>query len=346
MLTGRFALALELLGPPGPPAHGPNDPSDDRLLRAAALVGLGRYGEVAALLGERPAEPAVQRCAPRWPSRWATVLAERLLQDPQPDLMDEAGRRRLLGELRIRRGRVSEGEELARQAMALYAGLDDCGTDVDEAYCSVLLGRAALRAARLDAALGRAGHGLRGLQRRPDNAPGLAEAHALVAEIRAGLGDAEGASEHLHRAREHALLAAPSPWTPRWRGPRAWWPCGSATPPRPGGGCVRRWSSTRRWARGRWLTRSGGPCRRREADPTCRQSWNARSSPARARRPPRATAPGRPPGRPRPERAALTLPLSRAPGRGPAGGPRRPRVRWRAAGCRPRASPRVPPGGG
>ena len=211
VLTGRFALALELLGPPGPPAHGPNDPSDDRLLRAAALVGLGRYGEVAALLGERPAEPAVQRVRAQVAIEMGDdVLAERL-QDPQPDLMDEAGRRRLLGELRIRRGRVSEGEELARQAMALYAGLDDCGTDVDEAYCSVLLGRAALRAARLDAALGRAGHGLRGLQRRPDNAPGLAEAHALVAEIRAGLGDAEGASEHLHRAREHALLCGSEP---------------------------------------------------------------------------------------------------------------------------------------
>ena len=212
VLTGRYALALELLGPPGPPAHGAHDPSDDRLLRAAALVGLGRYGEVAALLAERPAEPAVQRVRAQAAIEVGDdELAERLLQHPQPDLMDEAGRRRLLAELRIRRGRVAEGEELARQAMALYAGLDDCGTDVDEAYCSVLLGRAALRAARLDEALDRAGHGLRGLQQRPDNAPGLAEAHALLAEIRAGLGDAEGASEDLHRAREHALLCGSQP---------------------------------------------------------------------------------------------------------------------------------------
>jgi tetratricopeptide (TPR) repeat protein len=215
VLTGRFALALDLLGPPGPPgrpAHGLPDPSDEHLLRAAALVGLGRYSEVAALLGERPAGPAVQRVRAHAAIEVGDdELAERLLHDQHRDLMDEAGRRRLLGELRIRRGRLAEGEELSREAMALYAGLDDDGTDVDEAYCRVLLGRCALRAARLGVAAARAELGLRGLQQRPDNAPGLAEAHGLVAEIRAGLGDAEGAEEHLHRAREQALLCGSEP---------------------------------------------------------------------------------------------------------------------------------------
>jgi hypothetical protein len=48
--------------------------------------------------------------------------------------------------------------------------------------------------------------GLLGMRARPDHAPGLAEAHALAAEARAGAGESVAAEAHLWQAKEQALL--------------------------------------------------------------------------------------------------------------------------------------------
>jgi tetratricopeptide (TPR) repeat protein len=78
------------------------------------------------------------------------------------------------------------------------------GVDVDEAQCSVLLGRARLREGQPAVALNLLEAGLAGLARRPDNAPGLTEVHALLAEAQAGIGDSQSAAHHVAAASEQA----------------------------------------------------------------------------------------------------------------------------------------------
>ena len=207
VLTGRYAVALVLLGPPGTRVRGLADPAVDVLVRAVALVGLGRYAQAAALLGDRPDQPELRRLRAQVAIEVGEdSLAEELLRAPDSDLMGEAGRRRILGQLRLRQGHRSEGQALVREARSLYAGVDHYGKDVDQAYCSLLLGRAALHDGRLDEALPLVEQGLLGMRARPDHAPGLAEAHALAAEATAGAGDPVAAEEHLRQAREQALL--------------------------------------------------------------------------------------------------------------------------------------------
>jgi tetratricopeptide (TPR) repeat protein len=207
VLTGRYAVALVLLGPPGARARGLADPAAEGLVRAVALVGLGRYAQAAALLGDRPDQPELRRLRAQVAIEVGEdSLAEELLRAPDGDLMGEAGRRRVLGQLRLRQGRRSEGEALVREARSLYAGLDHYGKDVDQAYCSLLLGRAALHDGRMDEAVPLVEEGLLGMRARPDHAPGLAEAHALAAEARAGAGESVAAEEHLRQAKEQALL--------------------------------------------------------------------------------------------------------------------------------------------
>jgi tetratricopeptide (TPR) repeat protein len=207
VLTGRYAVALVLLGPPGTRVRSLTDPAAAVLVRAVALVGLGRYAQASALLGDRPDRPELRRLRAQVAIEVGQDrLAEELLRTPDSDLLGEAGRRRVLGQLRLRQGHRSEGEALLREAQSLYAGLDHYGKAVDQAYCCLLLGRAALHDGRVDEALPLVEQGLLDMRARPDHAPGLAEAHALAAEARAGAGEAVAAQEHLRRAREQALL--------------------------------------------------------------------------------------------------------------------------------------------
>ncbi len=209
VLTGRYAVALVLLGPPGRRVSGHPTAIDSDLLRAAALVGLGRYAQATALLGDHPEPGQLRRIRAQVAIEVGDDdLAEELLSVPDPDIMGEAGRRRILGQLRLRQGRVAEGQALVREAQSMYAGLDDDAVAVDAAYCSLVLGRAALHAERVDEALPLVERGLQGMQQRPDHAPGLAEAHALAAETRASVGDPVAAEEHLRLAREQAMLCA------------------------------------------------------------------------------------------------------------------------------------------
>jgi hypothetical protein len=86
----------------------------------------------------------------------------------------------------------------------MYARLDVPGTDVDGAYCQVLLGKVALRGGHVARAVALTTQGLRAMQQRPDNAPGLAEAHAVAAQAAAASGDVAAAQDHLRAAHHHA----------------------------------------------------------------------------------------------------------------------------------------------
>lgn len=111
----------------------------------------------------------------------------------------------MVGDLRLRHGRSADGGALVRDAQRAYAALDDAGVDVDEAYCSVLLGRAQLREGHPSQALRLLDAGLAGLARRPDNAPGLSYVHALLAEAQAAMGNPQASAHHLAAASEQAL---------------------------------------------------------------------------------------------------------------------------------------------
>lgn len=207
--TGRYAVALALLHRLGPRVRG-SDPQAPTLMRAAALVGLGRYLEAATMLGDRPAPGAVRRLRAAVAVEVGDdALAEELLGGPHLDLLEESGRLRLLGDFRMRRGRLQEAAELVTQSAALnarldVAGADVPGADVDGAYCQVLLGKIALRAGDVARAVALTTRGLAAMQQRPDNAPGLAEAHAVAAQAVAASGDAADAQQHLRAAHHHA----------------------------------------------------------------------------------------------------------------------------------------------
>lgn len=206
VLTGRFALALELLGASGRRVRGFRDQNVVAMLRGAALIGLGRYREAAELIGDGPTEPALRRLrAQAAIETGEDDLAERLLSIPDTDPVDEAGQRRMLGDLRLRRGRSADGEALVRDAQRMYADLDDAGVDVDEAICWALLGRAELREGHPAEALRLLEAGLAGLARRPDNAPDLSYVHALLAEAQAGIGNAQASAHHLAAASDQAV---------------------------------------------------------------------------------------------------------------------------------------------
>jgi hypothetical protein len=99
---------------------------------------------------------------------------------------------------------LDDARELVTRARSLYTHLDSPGVDVDEAYCSVLLARIALAEDCPQQASALAAQGLTGLGRRPDNAPCLAEAHAVAAEAAAAVGDPAAAQEHLRQAHGQA----------------------------------------------------------------------------------------------------------------------------------------------
>jgi tetratricopeptide (TPR) repeat protein len=202
--TGRYAVALALLHGLGSRVRS-TSPEGPSLIRAAALVGLGRYPEAAEVLGDRPVPGALRRLRAAVAVEVGDdALAEELLAGPHLDPLEESGRLRLLGDFRMRRGRLREAEELVNQSAAMNARLDVPGADVDGAYCQVLLGKVALRAGDVMRAVALSTQGLRAMQQRPDNAPGLAEAHAVAGQAVAASGDAAAAQQHLRAAHHHA----------------------------------------------------------------------------------------------------------------------------------------------
>jgi tetratricopeptide (TPR) repeat protein len=212
--TGRYAVALALLRPYGSCVRGAGPDGPD-LVRGSALVALGRYAEAATLLGDRPAAASLRRLRAAVATEVGDdARAEDLLAAPD-DLADdaddglaEAGRLRLLADLRLRRGRLTEARDLAHRARSLYARLRVPGVDVDEAWCSVLLSKVALAEDHAQEARALVEQGLAALQRRPDNAPGLAEAHAVAAEAAAAVGRPADAQDHLRQAHAHAVRCA------------------------------------------------------------------------------------------------------------------------------------------
>ena len=206
--TGRYAVALALLRPYGSQVRG-LDPGDPDVVRGSALVALGRYSDAASLLGDRPAQLVLRRLRAAVAMEVGDdVLAEELLAassgpDGQDEL-DEAGRLRVLADLRLRRGRLAEARDLAERARSLYARIQYPGVDVDEAWCSVLLGKVALAQDRTPEAVALVEQGLAGLRCRADNAPGLSEAHAVAAEVTAAAGLPAVAQDHLRQAHDQA----------------------------------------------------------------------------------------------------------------------------------------------
>lgn len=206
LLTGRNELALRLLEDSRPGRAVAARVGDlDTHLRGGALLGLGRYAEAAAVLGDRPkgalarhqrAQLAIETGDDR--------TALRLLEVPDTDPAEEAGRLRILGDLHIRRGRLQEGETLVRQARAAYVQSGLAAREVDAGYCHHHLGEAAIARGDLEGALAQLTTALALLSVRPDNAPGHAMVHARIAEAYALAGEPDEARDHLREARERS----------------------------------------------------------------------------------------------------------------------------------------------
>jgi len=202
--TGRYAVALALLRPYGSEVRGTRPEGPD-LVRGSALVGLGRYAEAAALLGDRPDHAGLVHLRAAVAMEVGDdALAEDLLAAPHTEELAEAGRLRLLGDLRLRRGSLQDAHDLLTRARSLYARLGGPGADVDEALCSVLLARVALLEDSPQQALAYVEQGLANLRRHSDNVVGLAEAHAVAAEVAAAAADPVAAQEHLRQAHGQA----------------------------------------------------------------------------------------------------------------------------------------------
>lgn len=206
VLTGRYHLSLQLLELPAGPATDPAAVTEtDVTVRATALLGLGRYAEAARLLGDDPLVPHRRRM--RAQAAFETGqdwLAHRLLAQPDTDPVDEAGRRRILGDLHERQGRVDEAEALVADALRAYAACSLPAYQVDMGYCHVQLASLALARGDVDAALAQVEEATRLLLVRPDNAPGFLELACVAAEAHAAAGDPATADEHVARARRLA----------------------------------------------------------------------------------------------------------------------------------------------
>ena len=147
LLTGQYARTLHLLDQPGATRSTATEPrrTSDLMLRGAALIGLGRYVDATAVLGDDPTTAIARHQRAQVAIETGDdAVALRLLAEPDTDPDEEAGRRRILGELHIRRQRLAEGEALVREAQRLYLGSSMAGREVDAGYCELHLGQAAL----------------------------------------------------------------------------------------------------------------------------------------------------------------------------------------------------------
>jgi len=213
LLTGRNELALRLLDKSRVPASVTDRVGDlDLHLRAGALVAMGRYADAVAVLGDDPSGAIVRHQRAQVAIETGDdATALRLLEVPDTDPDEEAGRLRILGDLHIRRGRLAEGEALVRQARAAYTVSRMAAREVDTGYCHHHLGEAALGRSDTAGALAQFTTALALLSVRPDNAPGLAAVHARLAEAYARSGDPRRAQEHLAEALQRGdLVGSPS----------------------------------------------------------------------------------------------------------------------------------------
>ncbi|TPG19748.1 hypothetical protein [Pedococcus bigeumensis] len=210
VLTGQYARALHLLDEAGVPGRLRSTlAASDVNLRGAALIGLGRYLEATAVLGDEPTTAlARHQRAQVAVETGDDAVALRLLAVPDREPDDDAGRRRILGELHIRRLRLDEGEALVREAQRLYRASTMAGREVDEAYCELHLGQAALSRGDREQAVRRIGAAREMLSVRPDNAPGIALVDLYLAEAHALAGDEAAADAALAAARVHAHAVA------------------------------------------------------------------------------------------------------------------------------------------
>ena len=213
LLTGLYARTLQLLDHPVLPARlRPSLGDMDLMLRGGALIGLGRYLDAAAVLGENPTPGIVRHLRAQVAMETGDdVVALRLLAVPDTDPDEDAGRRRILGELHIRRQRLVEGEALVREAQRLYLGSELAAHEVDAGYCELHLGQAALHRGDGGEAVRRISTAREMLTIRPDNAPGIALVELNLAEAHALTGAERAADAALTAARGHAqTMASPA----------------------------------------------------------------------------------------------------------------------------------------
>jgi tetratricopeptide (TPR) repeat protein len=208
LLTGRYDRTLDLLEGPDTAADAVLAPTDVTA-RAGSLLGMGRYAEAAAMLGDDPVEPLHRHLRAQVAVETGDdETARSLLSRPDADPEQEAGRKRILGDLLIRRGRRDEGEALVRQALAVYLASDAGACQVDAGYCHVHLAESAISQGRGETALAHLQTAQALLEARPDNAPGFALLHLRRAEALALMGDTTAAAAALGSA---ATLAASVP---------------------------------------------------------------------------------------------------------------------------------------
>jgi len=210
LLTGRYDRTLDLLQGSRTAADAVLAPTDVTA-RAGSLLGMGRYAEAAAVLGDDPVDSLHRHLRAQVAVETGDdETARRLLGRPETDIEGEAGRKRILGDLLIRRRQHDEGEALVRQALAVYLVSPVGACQVDAGYCHVHLAESALGQDRGDTALAHLQTAQALLEARPDNAPGFALLHLRRAEALALTGVATAAAAALDSA---STLAAtvPSP---------------------------------------------------------------------------------------------------------------------------------------
>lgn len=215
VLSGRYQEALDIM-------EGIADIREVRQIRAStedpdiyrlvALVGLGRYAEAARELGDDPADPLRRHVRAQIAIEMGNDdAAEALLAHPDDEPMSEAGRLRILGDLRIRRGRFEEGRDLVTRARNEYEGLDTAGVAVDRAYCNIHLAEAALAEGDDQEASSLAEAAATLLRDFPHHAFGLSFLRSVAAEIAAARQEADEAEAHVAAALELAELCCSPP---------------------------------------------------------------------------------------------------------------------------------------
>lgn len=215
VLSGRFAEALESI-------EGIEETSEVRMIREsaptpdifllAALLGVGRYAEAADHVGDDPRDPTLRHIRAQAAIEVGDdELAERLLSNPDDTELSEAGRLRILGDFRIRRGRIEEGRALVGEAMDRYERLaTHRGVTVDRAYCLLHLAEAALAADDIDATdLIEEATAL--MAEVPHHADGHSHLHSVAAEVAAARRDPAAAERHLDQALHLARLCSSPP---------------------------------------------------------------------------------------------------------------------------------------
>lgn len=202
LLCGRFGQALTILEELR--AHGE---LGDRVpwLRAAALLHLGRFEEARRALHGRPASGEARNLLAQAAVETGDHdLAEELLAEPREDALEEAGRLRILGDLRIRRGDLAGGQHLVEQALKGYRRP---GHPVDEGYCLVHLAEARLAGGQPEQGARIAALAVERFRQRPHHVVGLAAGEAVLADALARGGQVARAREALDAASAHAAAS-------------------------------------------------------------------------------------------------------------------------------------------